>query len=119
MLKRLIGEAFLRVAGWKVEGGRPPVDRYVIIAAPHTSNWDLPFMLAFAFIYDIPVRWMGKHTLFEPPFGAFFTRLGGIPIIRNRPGGDGSRRVPSDRNRTESRDPALHEPRASGRGKGG
>ena len=87
MLKRLIGEAFLRVAGWKVEGGRPPVDRYVIIAAPHTSNWDLPFMLAFAFIYDIPVRWMGKHTLFEPPFGAFFKRLGGIPIIRNRPGG--------------------------------
>ena len=53
------------MAGWKVEGGRPPVDRYVIIAAPHTSNWDLPFMLAFAFIYDIPVRWMGKHTLFE------------------------------------------------------
>ncbi len=39
---------------------RSPVDRYVIIAAPHTSNWDMPFMLAFAFIYDIPVKWMGK-----------------------------------------------------------
>lgn len=87
MLKRLIGEAFLRVAGWKVDGDPPPMDRYVIIAAPHTSNWDMPFMLAFAFIYDIPVRWMGKHTLFKAPFGPFFRRLGGIPIIRHRPGG--------------------------------
>ena len=87
MLKRLIGKAFLRVAGWKVDGDPPLVDRYVIIAAPHTSNWDMPFMLAFAFVYDVPVRWMGKHTLFEAPFGAFFRRLGGIPIIRHRPGG--------------------------------
>jgi 1-acyl-sn-glycerol-3-phosphate acyltransferase len=87
MIKRLIGEAFLRVAGWKVDGQRPPVDRYVIIAAPHTSNWDMPFMLAFAFIYDIPVKWMGKHTLFEGSKGAFFKRLGGMPIIRHRPGG--------------------------------
>ncbi len=87
MLKRIIGESFLRVAGWKVRGDPPALERYVIIAAPHTSNWDLPFMLAFAFIYDIPVKWMGKHTLFKPPYGAFFRRLGGIPIIRHRPGG--------------------------------
>ncbi len=87
MLKRWIGQAFLRVAGWKMDGDRPPVDRYVIIAAPHTSNWDMPFMLAMAFVYDIPVRWMGKHTLFKAPFGPLFKRLGGIPIVRHRPGG--------------------------------
>jgi 1-acyl-sn-glycerol-3-phosphate acyltransferase len=87
MLKRMIGHAFLKAAGWKVRGESPSIDRYVIIAAPHTSNWDLPFMLAFAFIYDIPVRWMGKHTLFEPPFGPFMKMLGGMPIIRHRPGG--------------------------------
>jgi 1-acyl-sn-glycerol-3-phosphate acyltransferase len=87
MLKRWIGHAFLRVAGWKTDGERPAVDRYVIIAAPHTSNWDMPFMLAMAFVYDIPVRWMGKHTLFKAPFGPFFERLGGIPIVRHRPGG--------------------------------
>jgi 1-acyl-sn-glycerol-3-phosphate acyltransferase len=40
-----------------------------------------------AFVYDIPVRWMGKHTLFKAPFGPFFKRLGGIPIVRHRPGG--------------------------------
>jgi 1-acyl-sn-glycerol-3-phosphate acyltransferase len=87
MLKKWIGKAFLEAAGWKMDGARPTLDRYVIIAAPHTSNWDLPFMLAMAFVYDIPVRWMGKHTLFKAPFGPFFERLGGIPIVRNRPGG--------------------------------
>ena len=87
MLKQLIGKAFLRVAGWKTDGEPPAVDRYVIIAAPHTSNWDMPFMLAMAFVYDIPVRWMGKHTLFKAPFGPFFKGLGGIPIVRHRPGG--------------------------------
>jgi 1-acyl-sn-glycerol-3-phosphate acyltransferase len=87
MIKRWIGEAFLRAAGWKTDGDRPPVDRYVIIAAPHTSNWDMPFMLAMAFVYDIPVRWMGKHTIFKAPFGPFFKALGGIPIVRHRPGG--------------------------------
>lgn len=87
MFKRLLGEAFLRVAGWKVDGGAPTEPRYVIIAAPHTSNWDMPFMLAFAFVLDIPVRWMGKHTLFEGPLGPFFRRVGGIPIVRHRAGG--------------------------------
>ncbi len=87
MLKQWIGKAFLRVAGWKTDGERPAQDRYVIIAAPHTSNWDLPFMLAMAFVYDIPVKWMGKHTMFEAPFGPFFEWLGGIPIVRHRPGG--------------------------------
>lgn len=70
-----------------MDGVRPAVDRYVIIAAPHTSNWDMPFMLAMAFVYDIPVRWMGKHTLFSPPFGVLLKRLGGIPIVRDQPGG--------------------------------
>jgi 1-acyl-sn-glycerol-3-phosphate acyltransferase len=87
MLKRIIGHTFLKAAGWKVRGERPPIDRYVIIAAPHTSNWDMPFMLAYAFVYDIPVRWMGKHTLFKPPFAPLFQKLGGIPIVRDRPGG--------------------------------
>jgi 1-acyl-sn-glycerol-3-phosphate acyltransferase len=87
MLKRWIGLAFLRAAGWNMDGERPAIDRYVIIAAPHTSNWDMPFMLAMAFVYDIPVRWMGKHTLFKPPFGPLFEWLGGVPIVRHRAGG--------------------------------
>jgi 1-acyl-sn-glycerol-3-phosphate acyltransferase len=87
MFKRWLGEAFLWGAGWKMDGERPSEPRYVIIAAPHTSNWDMPFMLAMAFVYDIPVRWMGKHTLFEGRFGAFFRWMGGMPIVRHRTAG--------------------------------
>ena len=87
MLKRWFGTAFLRVAGWKTEGTTPLEPRYVIIAAPHTSNWDLPFMLAMAFVFDIRVRWMGKHTLFDSALGPLLRRLGGVPVVRHAPEG--------------------------------
>ncbi len=87
MFKRWLGESFLRAAGWKTDGKRPDEEKYVIIAAPHTTNWDMPFMLAMAFVFDIPVRWMGKHTLFKEPYGTFFRSLGGMPIVRHRKGG--------------------------------
>lgn len=57
---------------------------FVLIAAPHTSNWDLPFTLALSYVYDVPIRWAGKHTLFAPPFGTLMRALGGIPIRRDR-----------------------------------
>lgn len=59
----------------------------VVIAAPHTSNWDLPFMLAFAWTCQLKVRWLGKHTLFKPPWGPFMRFLGGIAIDRRAPRG--------------------------------
>ena len=70
-----------------MEGGKPPVDKAVLIAAPHTSNWDLPFMLACSYIYDLPMHWMGKDTLFKPPLGWLLKPLGGIAIDRSKPGG--------------------------------
>jgi len=59
----------------------------VLIAAPHTSNWDLAFLLAFAAIFDIRISWMGKDVLFRPPFGWLMRRTGGIPITRHERGG--------------------------------
>ena len=70
-----------------MEGERPDGRRYVLIAAPHTSNWDMPAMLAMAFVHDVRVRWMGKHTLFEGVFGGTLKWLGGMPIVRHRAGG--------------------------------
>ncbi|WP_437611767.1 lysophospholipid acyltransferase family protein [Sorangium sp. So ce834] len=58
----------------------PP--KAVLIAWPHTSNWDFPFTLAVSYMLDLEFSWLGKHTLFEPPFGAFFRWLGGIPVDR-------------------------------------
>jgi 1-acyl-sn-glycerol-3-phosphate acyltransferase len=82
----LVARWFLRLSGWEAEGGKPSERRFVLIAAPHTSNWDLAYMLAFAVIFDVKIRWMGKHVLFRPPHGWLMRRLGGIPIVRHRRG---------------------------------
>jgi 1-acyl-sn-glycerol-3-phosphate acyltransferase len=56
----------------------------VLIAAPHTSNWDLPYTLMVAFALRLNIYWMGKHSLFRPPFGAVMRWLGGIAVDRGR-----------------------------------
>jgi len=72
------------LAGWKVEGAAPDVDKFVVIAAPHTSNWDLLFMLGVAYKFRVRLRWMGKDSLFKPPFGWLMKAMGGIPIDRSK-----------------------------------
>jgi 1-acyl-sn-glycerol-3-phosphate acyltransferase len=83
-MKKWIASWFLRLGGWQVEGEKPPHERYVLIAAPHTSNWDFPYMLAFAAMFDIEVHWLAKHSLFKPPFGGIMRALGGIPVVRHK-----------------------------------
>lgn len=74
---------FLRLGGWKIDGERPEHKRFVLIAAPHTSNWDFPYMLAYAAVFDIKVHWLAKHSLFFPPAGWIMKALGGIPVVRH------------------------------------
>lgn len=72
----------LAVVGWRAVGSRPQEARYVLIAAPHTSNWDFPLMLLCGMVLGVWPAWVGKHTLFRPPFGWLMRRLGGIPVER-------------------------------------
>ncbi len=74
---------YLRLAGWRVEG-RLEVDKCVLIAAPHTSNWDLPLTLMTAFVLDLRLHWLGKHTIFKFPFGPVMRWLGGIAVHRHQ-----------------------------------
>ena len=77
--------AFLRVKGWKVEGSLPAsAEKCVLIAPPHTSNWDLPFTLMVAFVLRLNVYWVGKASLFKPPFGPVMRWLGGIAVNREQ-----------------------------------
>ncbi len=74
---------FLKATGWKVQGQLPANGRKsVLIAAPHTSNWDLPYTLMVAFALRLNVYWMGKQSIFKPPFRGVMLWLGGIPIQR-------------------------------------
>lgn len=83
-MKKIIARWLLRSMGWRLSGAKPDINRYVLIAAPHTSNWDFPLMLLFAAAFDIKITWMAKHTLFYPPAGWIMRALGGMPIIRHK-----------------------------------
>ena len=80
--KRGLAHLVLRWTGWKVLGTPPAESRYVIIAAPHTSGWDLIYTLATAWSHGIDIKWIGKHTLFYFPYGWFFRFLGGVSMDR-------------------------------------
>lgn len=71
----------LKLTGWKAEGSLPG-KKLILIAAPHTSNWDFVYMMIMAMYFDIKVSWMGKHTLFRFPYGWFMRWMGGIPVDR-------------------------------------
>lgn len=73
-----------RLAGWRVEGERPDEKKFVAIVAPHTSNWDLPLLLCVAIYFRLRVCWMGKASLFKPPFGWLMSALGGVPVDRSK-----------------------------------
>ncbi len=82
-----IGRIGLQLTGWDTEGDIPPGGKFVVIGAPHTSNWDFPLGLAVSYVYRLKVSWMGKHTLFKWPLGEIMRRLGGIPVNRENPVG--------------------------------
>lgn len=82
---RWLSLAYLKLTGWKIEGTLPPQARVsVFIAAPHTSNWDLPFTLMAAFALRLDIYWMGKEEIFKPPFRSLMMWLGGIPVRRSQ-----------------------------------
>jgi 1-acyl-sn-glycerol-3-phosphate acyltransferase len=83
-LMRWLSLASLKITGWRAEGRLPDIPKFVLIAAPHTSNWDFPIGVFTAFALKAKIYWMGKDSLFRPPFGLFFRWLGGIPVDRSR-----------------------------------
>ena len=81
-LLRFLAILILRLIGWTSKGSKVSVPKYVLIGAPHTSNWDFPLMLLVVLELRLQLYWMGKHTLFPFPFSGLMKWLGGIPINR-------------------------------------
>jgi 1-acyl-sn-glycerol-3-phosphate acyltransferase len=78
------GKTYLRLAGWKVKGVKPEFAKYVMVAGPHTSNWDFWYLLLSIFQLRMEMQWMGKHTLFPRGLGWFTRWLGGVPVVRSK-----------------------------------
>ncbi len=81
---RYAAMVMLRLWGWKIEGDWPDDPRMVLIAAPHTSNWDGIWMLAAASYWRVSLRYMGKKSLTEGVLGGFVKWTGCIPVDRSR-----------------------------------
>ena len=82
---RRLSVFYLRLSGWTIDGHLPSdVSKCVFIAAPHTSNWDLPYTLMVAFALRLNIYWMGKASIFRFPFGGLMRWLGGIPVNREQ-----------------------------------
>ncbi len=73
---------FWQRGGWTVVGEAPPFEKYVLIAVPHTSNWDFPNLLGLTDELGMRVHFMAKSSLFRWPFGTFLRQTGGVPVDR-------------------------------------
>ena len=76
-----------RLKGWRIIGRPPALRKYVLIGAPHTSNWDFVFFAGTVQKLGIRPSFMGKHTLFRWPLRRFMHDMGGMPVNRAKPGG--------------------------------
>lgn len=85
-----LARGLLRAFRWKVEGLIPPLqgnENLIVIAGPHTSNWDGVFAFAAIIGIDAKISFFGKYTLFTTPIlGRFLKYMGGIPVDRSKPG---------------------------------
>ncbi len=86
-IAHFLGKMWMKIFRWEVRGSIPEGGKFVLVAVPHTSNWDLGFMLAAMYILRTRASWMGKKSLFVGPLGWFLRKLGGFPVDRSSPEG--------------------------------
>ena len=77
-----LGQGYFRVTGWRVSGNFPQLSKFLIIVAPHTSNWDFPIAITALFATGFRMSWMGKHTFVNGILKPLWHYLDGIPIDR-------------------------------------
>lgn len=87
-IRRALASTFWAVSRYRLRTEHVPADGTgILIGAPHTSNWDFLFMLAICWSQGLHIRYLGKRSLFTPPFGPLMRALGGIPVDRSNPAG--------------------------------
>ena len=79
-----LAKTLMRLVGWRVDGKLPDIPKFVLIGAPHTSNWDFLLFLGVIFSLRANVHFMGKAELFRFPIGWFFRFCGGVPVDRKK-----------------------------------
>lgn len=78
-----MGRLGMRMMRWRIDGAFPDLPKFLIIVAPHTSNWDFVAGLVCDLALDLDAAFLAKHSIFVGPFGSWLKSLGGIPVVRN------------------------------------
>jgi 1-acyl-sn-glycerol-3-phosphate acyltransferase len=86
-IKRIVGTLVIKLFRFTIVGEPPRDPLCVMVAAPHTSNWDFILALAIAWAKETDVAWLGKQEMFTRPTGWLFRKLGGVSVDRENPGG--------------------------------
>ena len=81
-----LARRILQLGGWTISSGAPDVPKAVIIAAPHTSNWDGFWAMTYIVAVGLDFKFFAKRSLFWFPLGNVLRLLGGVPLDRIRAG---------------------------------
>ena len=84
---RALATWLLRLLGWRITGRLPDAPRFVLIVAPHTSNWDFPLCMLAMFATGLRLTWLAKHSIFFWPVRGLLRWAGGMPVDRGAPQG--------------------------------
>jgi 1-acyl-sn-glycerol-3-phosphate acyltransferase len=82
-MQKTFAHFVLKLFDWSLEVQLPREKKFILIGAPHTSNWDLPLALLTFWTLDVKIHWLAKIQMFRGPLHYLFTVLGGIPIDRS------------------------------------
>ena len=80
-----LGKFLMKISGWKTTGKLPEDQRVVLVAGPHTSNWDFVLAMSLILSLDVRIHWVGKHSIFKKGFRRLLKKMGGIPVNRINP----------------------------------
>lgn len=85
-MMKLLSKWYLKKIGWKINGTMPDdIKKCVIIAAPHTSNYDFVIGRAGFYVMGIKkVKFLIKKELFFFPLGPILKSMGGYPVDRKQ-----------------------------------
>ncbi|WP_437399987.1 lysophospholipid acyltransferase family protein [Flagellimonas lutimaris] len=83
-MQRLAKFIYFKILGWKLNGSFPNLDKCVVIVVPHTHWLDFFLGLLIRKVIKQEINYIGKKSLFKPPFGWFFRWTGGAPVDRSK-----------------------------------
>ena len=82
-MNKILSKVIFKIMGWKIVGNLTYPKRCLVIAAPHTSNWDFLIGRCYGYIMGITAKYLIKSELFIPIIGTLLRANGGIAVYRN------------------------------------